>query len=284
MPMPTPRGDEDRDEFMARCMGNETMLDDFPDQDQRAAVCLTQWRERDRAASADGGRMKTKDFRLQVKDVAEDGVFEGYASTFGGAPDSYGDIITPGAFALSLAKHRREGTMPMMFFGHQSSSELPIGDWLEMAEDGKGLWGKGRFALDDPLGARVHAAAKNGRVAGLSIGYETRKSHPDDKRPGVSYLDEIHVWEASVVNFPANRRARIEAVKSERMESFAARLRDGDPPPIKEFEDILREAGVPKSMAVTIASRGYAHAIRSESEGTTEALKAIAAFAARLGG
>jgi hypothetical protein len=51
------------------------------------------------------------------------------------------------------------------------------------------------------------------------------------------------------------------------MEEFARRLRDGEPMPVKEFEDILREAGVPKAMAVHFASVGYAKAIRSESEG-----------------
>lgn len=43
--------------------------------------------------------MQTKDFALSVKGTEEDGTFEGYASTFGGAPDSYGDVIAPGAFA-----------------------------------------------------------------------------------------------------------------------------------------------------------------------------------------
>lgn len=227
--------------------------------------------------------MKTKDFRLEVKGLTEEGTFEGYASTFGGSPDSYGDIITAGAFAQSLVKHRREGTMPMMFFGHQSSNELPIGDWLEMSEDGKGLWAKGQLALDDPVGSRVHSHLKNKRVRGLSIGYEAKSSHPDDKRPGVTHLDAIDLWEVSVVNFPANRRSRVEAVKNDRMEDFARRLRDGEPPPIKEFEDLLREAGIPKSMATSIASVGYAKAIRSESEGKTAA-ETIAAFAARLGG
>ncbi len=49
--------------------------------------------------------------------------------------------------------------------------------------------------------------------------------------------------------------------------AIARRLRDGEPMPVKEFEDLLREAGVPKAMAVQIASVGYAKAIRSESEG-----------------
>jgi len=46
--------------------------------------------------------------------------------------------------------------------------------------------------------------------------------------------------------------------------------------PIKEFEDILREAGIPRSLAVQIASVGYAKAIQSESEGNEA--NAVAAF------
>ncbi len=217
--------------------------------------------------------LKTKDFELDVKGLQDDGSFEGYASTFGGSPDSYGDIVVAGAFSESLATHARQGTMPALLWGHAHNA-LPIGDWKELGEDRKGLWGKGQLDLDDPEGARVHRALKAKRVRGLSIGYETLRSRPDEKRPGVTFLEKLDLWEVSVVNFPANARAGITAVKSERMEDFARRLRDGDPMPIKDFEDILREAGVPKAMAVQIASVGYAKAIRSESEGEAKAAAA----------
>lgn len=215
--------------------------------------------------------MLKKEFGLSVKDVSDAGVFEGYASTFGGSPDSYGDVIAPGAFSDSLSKHRQDGTMPMMFFGHDAT-QLPIGDWLDLAQDGKGLWGKGQLDLEDPVSARVHRALKAKRVRGLSIGYRIPAggSAPDEKRPGVTILKTIDLIEISVVNMPANKRSLVSNVKSARMEEFAQRLRDGDPMPIKEFEDILREAGVPKSMAVQIASVGYAKAIRSESEGVKD--------------
>jgi HK97 family phage prohead protease len=225
--------------------------------------------------------MKTKAFTLDVKAVADDGTFEGYASTFGGAPDSYGDVVLPGAFVGSLAKHRREGTMPLMLWNHKAG-ELPIGNWLDLAEDGKGLWAKGQADLDDPVGVRVHRSLKRKAVRGLSIGYETIASETDQKKPGVNFLKELDLWEISPVNFPANRRATVTEVKSERMEEFARRLRDGDPLPIKEFEDILREAGVPKAMAVQIASVGYAKAIRSESEGDVEAKAAISSVQSAL--
>lgn len=43
MPLPQPRKDEKRSEFMSRCMGSEVMNREFPDQEQRYKICLTQW-------------------------------------------------------------------------------------------------------------------------------------------------------------------------------------------------------------------------------------------------
>jgi signal peptide peptidase SppA len=48
MPMPTPGPTEDKNTFISRCMGDDTMNRDFPDQDQRAAVCNRQWDDKDK--------------------------------------------------------------------------------------------------------------------------------------------------------------------------------------------------------------------------------------------
>lgn len=205
--------------------------------------------------------MKTKDFALQVKDLSEDGTFTGYGSVNGNV-DSYGERVMPGAFAGSLAKHKREGTNVLMLWQHNPNE--PIGIWEDLAEDAKGLWGKGRLIMEVQKAREVHALMKANAICGLSIGYREIKATPDGN---VRNLEELDLREISPVSFLANRRARIEAVKSERMEEFARRLRDGDPMPIKEFEDILREAGVPKSMATQIASVGYAKAALGEPEG-----------------
>ena len=45
MPLPTPNQGESEQEFVSRCMGNDTVNEEFPDQEQRAAVCYRQWRE-----------------------------------------------------------------------------------------------------------------------------------------------------------------------------------------------------------------------------------------------
>lgn len=42
MPIPKPKPNEDDQKFVARCMGNETMKKDYPDNKQRVAICLGQ--------------------------------------------------------------------------------------------------------------------------------------------------------------------------------------------------------------------------------------------------
>lgn len=207
--------------------------------------------------------MKTAAFPLEIKALDDEGSFEGYGAIFGNV-DSGGDRIVPGAFAESLAKHRREGSTVKMLWNHDPAR--PIGVWEDLAEDGKGLRGRGRLVMEVTKARETHALMRRGAVGGLSIGYSTVSSKPDGN---VRVLEKLDLWEVSPVTFPMNARARIDAasVKSERMDDFARRLRDGEPPEIKEFEDILRDAGVPRSMATRIASVGYAKAIRSESDG-----------------
>jgi HK97 family phage prohead protease len=199
--------------------------------------------------------LQTKEFAFEVKKVGEDGEIEGYASTFGGAPDSYGDVVMPGAFADTLVAHKRAGTMPLMLWNHKAS-ELPIGNWTDMAEDGKGLWSLGQLDIEDPMGQRVHKAMKRKSVRGLSIGYETIESEKDDKRPGARLLQKLDLWEVSPTNFPANRRALITGVK--------ATLEHGQLPTLPEFEAFLREAGFSKSQATAIAGKGLAQLLRGE--------------------
>src|SRR3990167_4934911 len=46
MPMPMPGPSEDKEQFVDRCMGDETMNEDVSDPAQRRGVCETQWDER----------------------------------------------------------------------------------------------------------------------------------------------------------------------------------------------------------------------------------------------
>jgi len=45
MPLPTKNPNEEREEFIARCMGDEIMKKEYPNNAQRLAVCAVQWRK-----------------------------------------------------------------------------------------------------------------------------------------------------------------------------------------------------------------------------------------------
>lgn len=47
--MPSPRADEDKADFINRCMGSEESRRKFPNQDQRYAFCQSQWSNRNKA-------------------------------------------------------------------------------------------------------------------------------------------------------------------------------------------------------------------------------------------
>jgi len=46
MPLPTKKPDEEKNDFVNRCMSDDIMKKEFSDQKQRAAVCFNQYKRR----------------------------------------------------------------------------------------------------------------------------------------------------------------------------------------------------------------------------------------------
>jgi len=46
MPMPKPKKEEKEIEFISRCMGNKLMKKEYPKNNQRLAVCYSQWKRK----------------------------------------------------------------------------------------------------------------------------------------------------------------------------------------------------------------------------------------------
>ena len=140
-----------------------------------------------------------------------EGQFEGYASTFGNE-DSYGDVIKRGAFKQTL-EQRGPGRIAMLYSHDQCA---PIGKWLEMSEDKKGLKVVGEITPGHTVAANAYASLKHGAMSGLSIGYTVPKGGADTgENEDQRILKKIDLVEISVVARPANDLARVTAVKSE---------------------------------------------------------------------
>lgn len=50
MPIPQPEKNEDKQKFVSRCMGNEIMKKDYPNINQRIAICLGQTRDKNKSS------------------------------------------------------------------------------------------------------------------------------------------------------------------------------------------------------------------------------------------
>ena len=184
---------------------------------------------------------------LEIKSLKESGEFEGYGSTFGGEPDVYGDVIAPGAYADSLARHKAKGTMPKLFWQH--NADEPIGKWVDANEDDHGLLMKGRLNMDVQRGREAYALLKAGDIDGLSIGYRI-KEYSVDTENGVWTLEKIDLIEVSIVSVGANENAVVQSVKAAKAaHDLTEKLKAGDRLTEREFETWLKGLGFSNSQA-----------------------------------
>lgn len=189
-------------------------------------------------------QMEHKGFAFEVKEVTDEGTIEGYAAVFGNV-DKGGDKILPGAFVESLRKASLQGRTVKMLFNHDPNQ--PIGVWNDLAEDAKGLWGKGRLVMDVPKAREVHALLKAKALGGLSIGYVTDESEWEGN---VRLLKTVQLYEVSPVTFPMNERAKISSVKSEEgVSEIIDKLAAGGRLSVREFEALAKGLGLSNSQA-----------------------------------
>jgi len=168
-------------------------------------------------------------------------LFSGLASTFGGEPDAYGDIVMHGAFTETLQKGGRNKRGIAMLYQHDSAK--PIGRWEKLVETELGLHVEGRLNLEKQMCKDILSDLKFGSIGGMSIGFNCQEDDMEVKN-GVRYLKKINLWEISLVTFPANVDATVSLVKSIQSAKTT-----------RDLEAILRDANIPISAAKYIANQ-----------------------------
>ncbi|WP_287004649.1 MULTISPECIES: HK97 family phage prohead protease [Gordonia] len=171
--------------------------------------------------------MKTKSCLIKVKatgdsdDSLDEGQFIAYASVFGNT-DSYGDVVQPGAFVGNLAQWAESGNPIPLLWGHNMSDpDFNIGHVIEAIEDDHGLKVTCQIDMDSPKGPQVYRLLKAGRVTQMSFAYNIVSGEyvqpigdEDDYQPGYYSLNELELYEISVVPVGANQETEILAVKT----------------------------------------------------------------------
>lgn len=197
---------------------------------------------------------------MAADDSSNVGEFSGYASVWGSV-DLGGDMIERGAYTKTLDEWHNKGQLPQLLYYH--NDQIIIGDWLEMREDDKGLFVKGRLWVKGDL--RIESAVmaynvlRGTSVKGLSIGYRARDYEIQEQIDGsqIRLLKEIELFEVSIAPYSMEPKAKVHAVKSLTDE-------DGQILTKREVEKVLRDAKLSRRQAKAFIGGGYDALVRDE--------------------
>lgn len=166
-----------------------------------------------------------KALRFELKAVNDNGTIEGYGATWD--LDQGGDIIKRGAFSKTINERVAAGKVKLLD-SHRWDATSTLGKILSAEEDDKGLYITAQFAsTQDAQDMRTKVA--EGMLDSFSIGYVPIKaSYGEENGEPVRYIEEIKLYEVSIVAFPMNEAATVSAVKSldELIEDYKAGRRN----------------------------------------------------------
>lgn len=172
-----------------------------------------------------GKQFKTQELaEFKMADTGN-GSFSGYASTFGNY-DSVKEAVVKGAFADTLEQFKANGFIAL---NHDWNGEA-IAFVKNAFEDDKGLFVECEFhstTKAQEIRKIMQERAAAGKSNRMSIGYRVVKSTTTAQG---KQLDQIRLYEASIVNVPANELASITNVKGDNGEGQA----DDDDPKAKD--------------------------------------------------
>ena len=212
MPLPKPKDGESEDDFIARCMSNETMKKDYTDNDQRLAVCFNQWKKKDESNMITGmsnieERHYSPDTELRVNDNEEGGI-TGYAAVFGRYSEDLGwfkEKIAEGAFTKTIEENDIRALInhdPNMIIGRTKNKTLKL--W----EDEKGL-GYDVKLPETTYANDLRESIRRKDITQNSFGFSTIRDEwsQDGKR---RTLIEVKLFDVSPVTFPAYKQTSVK--------------------------------------------------------------------------
>lgn len=178
---------------------------------------------------------------IQVKANGNERTFTAYGNVKN-VRDHAGDVAVDGCYQKSIERHKANGTTPKLLWSH-NPFDPPLGKIKTLEEDSKGLLFGGKISKT-PRGDEIYELAKDEAIDQFSIGYLINQERWNSDK-AVNELVEIDVKEISFVNFACNEESVLQDIKSEIM--------NGDMPTKRELQNLLRECGLSRKQASTIA-------------------------------
>lgn len=237
MPIPTPGQDETKDEFIERCMSDETMKEEYPDGDQRLAVCMTQWDERqERGEKVQRPQREIRMAEIRAIEPAGDEqemIVEGRAIVYESPTELY--EINGIKYFEVIARGALEGAdLRDVPFKYNHSDNVMVmartrNKTLELIPDDEGLLVRAKLA-NTTAGRDLYELIRRGDVDKMSFAFTVDKDEYDRKTRTRRILRFKRIWDVSAVDMPAYDDTYISArswvlaqVETERRAAEAAR-------------------------------------------------------------
>lgn len=156
--------------------------------------------------------MKYKTINFKADD---NGKISGYFSTYDEEPDSYGDIVAPGAFTDTIKAREATGHPFPLCFNHNMDAVIGTVDSIEDTEKGPLITAS---FLNTEKAQEVREMVKSGAIYQFSFAYDVKgweEPTEEQKAKGIAnVLTKVDLYEVSVVVVPANQNAVVTDIKS----------------------------------------------------------------------
>lgn len=165
----------------------------------------------------EGERLEHKGFKLEIKEINDQGEFKGILSTYDFIDDG-GDRVTKGAFKNCLGDSGQKKIK--LLWQHDTKSPIGTGT---ISDSSNGLLIDGRLNLlttpqgypKVPKAHEAHALLVNKDLDELSMGYVTKNfKYSVENGQTVRDLLDVNVMEGSIVTFAMNSQCKISEAKN----------------------------------------------------------------------
>lgn len=205
MPLPKPKKDESHDDFMDRCMGDDVMNKEYPDEKQRYAVCQSQWdnKKSEQPEGLERRIFRPEEIELRIEDD-EKPKLVGYAARYNSWTDLgfFKERIKANAFSDALDNDVRclKNHDPNLILGRTTNGTLSL------ESNTVGL----RFTDELPdtsTGRDVREEVRRGDISGCSFAFTVSEDdwkYFDDDRPPERTIVKIgQLFDVGPVTYPA---------------------------------------------------------------------------------
>jgi HK97 family phage prohead protease len=232
MPIPKPGAEENREDFISRCMSNDTMQE--YDREQRAGICFNQWRRYRRSVmemffkTPTGWEDKTLTFDECVawfkSHTDKDGNVEDGVLIFKDAglkvntDKTINWTLSDDSIDRDKERFDRSGwnlkefkKNPVLQWSHDSSIPA-IGKVINPKIKEDRLVGKIEFDIDDAFAQKIERKVRAGYISAGSVGFFPMQVEiPEDDKSDLQLIyRKQELREFSICNVPANPNALVE--------------------------------------------------------------------------